>query len=134
MKRVRGATEQPLGTGSEYLVRLSLLCHGCSVKQSYGFIQKSLWSGRRALSRSREHECNVIGLLAGTDPIVDGGAYHFGDAGKRQVAIAAHQINQASFAKFSEIVLWFGYAVAVGDEDLARTKMDGAFLETEIVE
>src|SRR6478609_2910535 len=45
-----------------------------------------------------------------------------------------HQVNQALFAEFSEIIFWFGHAVAISQEEFPWTQRDRCLLITSAVE
>src|SRR5271154_3272764 len=75
-----------------------------------------------------ENQGNVVGLLFGTDPGVEGKHYLVRDDVQRLVAVAADHLHHAFFAELAEVVLRFGHAVGVGDEDIAGLHLEAVFV------
>src|SRR5580692_3956865 len=79
-----------------------------------------LWAD---LSGASQDQGYVVGLFVGADPVVDGSGHNFGNAGKRQVAILAQQVNQPLLTELAKIIFRFGYAVGVANEYFATPEL-----------
>ena len=88
--------------------------------------------GRREpfLPSPRQHQRDVIGLLVGADPVVDGGGHDLADPRQRQIAILPYQVDQPLFAEFTKIVFRFGHAVAVRQEEFAAAQGDRSLFDS----
>src|SRR5581483_10070322 len=86
------------------------------------------------LSWPGQHQREIVRLLAAADPV----AHRLSDLirypAQRQVPVLAHQLHQPLLTKFAKLILRFGNTVAVGYENVARTKLNFGFLEGEVVE
>src|SRR5437868_1431127 len=89
---------------------------------------------KRISAGTSEHKRDVVGLLLATDPIVHGGGQELGDTRQRQVAMIAHQLDEAGLAELPEIVFRLGDAVAVGEKDVAVVETNRALVEGHMVE
>ena len=74
----------------------------------------------RSSARPGQHQGNVVRLLGNTDPVIDGGgtAFVMRSSGRARFSCTS---SMSLLAEFSEIVFWFGHAVAVCENALGRT-------------
>ena len=81
----------------------------------------------KPLGLAGEDEGDVVGLLFGADPCVEGEHYLGGDHMEGLVAVAADDLHQALLAELTEVVLGLGDAVGVGDEDVSGLHGEAVF-------
>jgi hypothetical protein len=70
---------------------------------------------------------DVVGLLFGADPGIEGQHDLGGDDVEGLVAVAADDLHHALFAELAEVVFGFGDAVGVSDEDVAGLHLEAVF-------
>src|SRR5260221_1631749 len=74
-----------------------------------------------------ENQRDVVRLLRGANPVLDGGDGVFGDPGQRQVAIGGYSLNQALFAELSKFIFRLGDAVTERDENISWIQLHSFF-------
>src|SRR5260370_34587145 len=77
---------------------------------------------------ARQDQGNVIGLLFGADPGVEGQHDLSRDHMQGLVAVAADYLHHALFPELAEVVLRLRDAVRVGDEDVAGLHVKPVFV------
>jgi hypothetical protein len=66
-----------------------------------------------------QHEGDVVWLLGGADPGVEGEQHLIGDDCERLVAVEGDDLRKARLAEFSKVVFRLGDAVGIGDQDVS---------------
>src|ERR1700684_1685984 len=56
------------------------------------------------LSRTRQHQRDVVGLLVVADPVIHRHGDDLADLRQRQMAVVAHQIDEPMFAELAKII------------------------------
>src|SRR5216683_1308087 len=82
----------------------------------------------RSSGLARQDQGNVIGLLFGADPGVEGQHDLKRDHMQGLVAVAADYLHHALFPELAEIVLRLRDAVRVGDENISRLHVEAVFV------
>src|SRR5579872_1583122 len=88
----------------------------------------------KLLPGTGEHDRDVIWLLIRANPVGNGSDNDFRDSDERQLAVLTYQIDQAFFAKFTEIVFRLRDAVAISDKQVAGVKAYAAFIIDTVIE
>ena len=86
------------------------------------------------LSRSRQHQRDVVGLFRAANPVIDRSGHELCNPFKRKVAIFLDEVYQALLAEFAEIIFRLGDAVTVGEKNFARAKLDRGFIIMNVIE